>query len=85
VTIAEMLVLAHWCARCQPEGSDGERLGIAVRDLLETPHPCGWPQMRVNGTKDRPVVFWEGVGELTPDEARGLGVALLQAADEAGS
>jgi hypothetical protein len=58
------------------------RLSLGVVDLLARDFPCGWDQPKGVRFGDRPFVSWDGEHH-TPDDIRGVAIALLRAADDA--
>lgn len=81
MTLAEMRQLAE-CVDAMDEDQGGNRLARGILALLGAGMPCGWEAPEAGRDTRGPVVLWEG-SQLWPDEARGLAVALLRAADEA--
>lgn len=61
---------------------DGVCLRRRLLALLDASMPCGWDVPEGGRDARGPVVRWEG-STLWLDEARGLAVALLRAADDA--
>ena len=84
-SIDELLRLARDCEK-RPPGSTGQRLGLAVIELLGEAQPCGWPEPVVDRGLSPVGITWDAnpIGEtILPDEARAIAVMLLRAADEA--
>lgn len=81
MTLDDLLALSRVVAERYAIDKDVPLLARGILDLLGTGFPCGWPAITAN--KFAACVDSETFGSIEPDEARGIGVALIRCADEA--
>lgn len=83
--VAELLDLARDCER-RPPGSTGQRIGLAVIDLLGESGPCGFDEPEIAPAIAKPTMIrvpatW--ADWVSVEDARAMARMLWRASDEA--
>lgn len=81
-TVARILVLAAM-VMAGSFGLPARKLAYAINELFGVGFPCGFAEPTVDRNPGgQPVIDLDGT-TYSPEEARGVGIALLRAADDA--